>query len=225
MRGRFFAVAALVSTVGLFTSEAFAQTPEPNAGTPVAAASRDRMRFGAFGTLLGPSSLVGGGLTLQPIKFLEVIAWVGYNSASSDARTSTSQASAKASLVPVLARGRIWIEDKHSLILDFGAGVNPTTLTASGSDTSGNSIDYKRSGTPVLTTVGIGYGYRSAGGFRLALLGGALIHLSKLGESTVSTTGAFSATDRANLQKDLDDISDKLTRVRAYLELDLGAVF
>jgi hypothetical protein len=225
MRRKSRTIGLLVLAGCLLASMAAAEPPGSTVSAQYPDAPHDRVRFGFLGTLLGPSSLIGGGLSLQPIKLIEVIAWVGYNKATAESNTSSSQASAKITLIPVLARGRFWFHERHSLLLDLGAGINPTSLSASGSDSTGNSIDYKRSGTPVLTTVGLGYGFRTEGGFRLALLGGALIHVNKLGDSTVSTTGAFSTSDRAAIKADLDDVSNNLTKVRAYIELDLGAVF
>ncbi len=54
---------------------------------------------------------------------------------------------------------------------------------------------------------------------------GALVHTNKLSSGTVTSGGAFTAADRENLRTQLDDTSNKLTDVRAYLEASIGLLF
>ena len=89
----------------------------------------------------------------------------------------------------------------------------------------GDTLDYRRKGTPGLANIGVGYGYRSNSEFRIAVILGALVHTNKLSSGTVTSGGSFTELERENLRTQLDDTSNQLTQVHAYLEVSIGFLF
>lgn len=188
---------------------------------------REGIRWGAYGTLLGPNSLIGAGLLMQPIPLFEASLWFGGNSASATEQTvdRTASSSAKIKLNTFMLRGRFWLQERHSLVVEVGAGFTSYSISATGSDNLGNSLAYARSGSPPIGTLGLAYGFRTNGGFRLTVGGGAMFHGSTLGASTISSTGSFSQSDRDTLRTSIDSTVDNLTKTRAYLDLSIGFLF
>jgi hypothetical protein len=116
----------------------------------------------------------------------------------------------------------------HSVVLDSGLGFTHYAISANGrgllSLNSADSIDYRRNGAPLIGNLGVGYGFRSDSVFRLAIILGALIPITKLGDGTVTSTGSFTEVDRANMRSELDSITNT-SRVHAYLEAAFGFLF
>jgi len=194
--------------------------------SPVFAATSDEAgRIGPEFSLLGPTSLGMGGIVYQVTSELEAAIVVGYNSASARATTGSATASASATLINPFARLRYYPFRRHSPIVEAGVGVTSLGLTATGTNSVGDSITYDRSGLPVLVFGGVGYGFRTDIGFRLSTSIGWLGYLSSLSDSTVATKGPFDDADRAKMKRDLDKISDDLLQSRLYLQLCLAWVF
>jgi hypothetical protein len=102
-------------------------------------------------------------------------------------------------------------------------------MSASGTGTStynlGDSVDYKRSGTPLVGNIGAGYGFRSNSMFRVSAIIGVILHSRNLNDGSVTSTGSFTATDREDLRVQLDNVGNDLTKPRPYLEGSFGFLF
>lgn len=177
-----------------------------------------RPLFGVRANLFGANALVSGGLALEwpprwigatTSRWLETGLTVGYR--GTDA--STVGASAAIKVTTFMLDARIWLGQTNAFLINVGTGFSFYDMAATDGLTK-----YKRGGTPGVTVVGIGYGYRSsAGPVRFSIIGGALVHEQKLNAST----GSVDPSTRA----DLDRITDKLTDVQFHLELSLGVLF
>ncbi len=124
-----------------------------------------------------------------------------------------------------MARARIWTAKRHAFLIDGGLGATSYKVSADGSDTLSNTLKYTRDGTVPLANLGVGYGFRTQAGFRLAVLIGPMFHLGSLKDSSVSTTGALTERDRNSIKTSLDTITSDLTKTRAYVEISLGWMF
>jgi hypothetical protein len=171
--------------------------------------------------------LVGGGLAVQPIPWLELLAWGGYNSASATGDVGTAHAEAKVRLITTLARARAWPMEKHSVVIDAGFGITNYSMSATGDDSASpnSALSYSRKGTPMVGNLGVGYGYRSNSMFRVAAIMGVLLHAQKLGAGTVTSDTTFTQQDRDDLRADVDAAGNKLTDPRVYLEGTVGLLF
>jgi outer membrane protein OmpA-like peptidoglycan-associated protein len=185
---------------------------------------------------LGPNSWGGVALAVQPgVCWLEPSIGFGFGMGSfepyaplvEDPEYGTISVYDKRYLAfTVPLRARLWFMDTHSVIGDVGLGVTHYRISASFMDDVGNTAKYERNSTPLIANIGAGYGFRPNGsdsGFRLAITGGALIHLTKLGGSWAGgyvVEGAGSYT-----QQDLDYSTGKLTDLEPYGELSLGMLF
>jgi hypothetical protein len=186
-----------------------------------------KSRYGLALTLLGPNSLVGGGFAAQPIRWLELLAWGGYNTASATGALDTARAEAKIRLITALARARAWPMEKHSVVIDAGFGITNYSMSASGHDSAytSSSLSYSRKGTPPVGNLGVGYGYRSNSMFRVAAIIGVLLHAKKLGAGTLTCDSTYHPTDCELLRADVDAAGNKLTDPRVYLEGTVGLLF
>jgi hypothetical protein len=183
------------------------------------------IKVGFYGTLLGPNALLGAGLAIQPSRMFEASLWYGNRSTTASENTGLATASATIKLNTLMARGRLWLGGRHSLVVEVGAGVSSYSVSATGSNIAHDSLTYTRKGAPPVAMLGLAYGFRTAGGFRLTVGGGAIVHGSKLGDSTVTSAGNFSASDRDSLRSSLDTTVDSLTDTRPYLDLSIGYMF
>jgi hypothetical protein len=204
--------------------------PEPPAeGESTDSKGWAKTRVGPTVSALGPNALIGGGVAFQPIRWIELLLWGGYNRAEASGTAITSTAEAKISVLTGLARARVWLLERHSIVLDTGIGVTNYSMSASGYGTSsfnlGDSIQYKRSGTPVMGNIGAGYGFRSNGMFRVSVIMGVILQASKMNTGTVTSSSSFTAADREDLRVQLDTIGDDLTKPRPYLEGSFGFLF
>jgi hypothetical protein len=201
----------------------------PDTNAPAELPGWAQSRVGIALTLLGPNSLIGGGLAYQPMRWVELQLWGGYNGASATGSTGVAYAEASISVITALARARIWPLQRHSVIIDTGLGMSHYSMSANGhgtySSNAGDTIDYRLSGTPLVGNLGVGYGFRSNSVFRVAVIAGAIVHITKLGHGTVTTTGSFTESDRADMRADLDDAIAPLMRPRAYLDASFGLLF
>ena len=206
--------------------------PQPDGAPPPqpeAAPGWAESRVGPELTLFGPNSLIGGGVAYQPIRWVECILWAGYNHATASSSTSSARAEASISVVTGLARARIWLLGRHSVVVDTGLGVTHYSMAAAGHGqglgSSADTLDYRRAGTPVVGNLGVDYGFRSDSVFRVTVILGALIHASQMPGGTVTSTGAFTEADRTDLRVRLDDAINPLTDPRAYLDASVGFLF
>jgi hypothetical protein len=216
------ALFALVLVPSLASAQ---ESPTSQADPAGQTEKKDATKIGFYGTLLGPNSQLGFGVGVQPSPLLEASLWYGHNGASVTESTFTAKASATIKLNTIMARARLWMQPRHSLVIDLGAGLSVYDVSATGSNIVGDSLSYSAKGTPPVATIGLAYGFRTEGGFRLTVGGGALIHAGKIGDSTVTSTGSFSATDRESLRTSIDSELSVLSKPRAYLDLSLGAFF
>ncbi len=198
---------------------------QPMRQPPPAARQGPRGMFGVDLGLLGPASLFNVAAVIRPAKHVEVLIGIGSNQANESETTDSSTATAEGGITSYLARFRFLPMGRHSLLLEAGMGASDTQLEAAGTDTTGNSLTYKRSGMLLVTVVGVGYALRGYGGFRLSVLGGWRSVHSGMDDSTLTATGSSSETDRQELKRELDAISDGLAKSAAYLELGLGWAF
>ncbi|HNZ25588.1 MAG TPA: OmpA family protein [Polyangiaceae bacterium] len=121
-----------------------------------------------------PNHFVGAALAWQPLCWLEVTGGVGFwpkKSVEGDGE------SGKYSAWSIPIRARFWPGRHHSFIADVGGGyiqvnvdVREPIRNESDSTSYGRNFGF----------LGIGYGYRSNGAFRLALLGGVMA-MGKIG--------------------------------------------
>lgn len=183
------------------------------------------MKYGFHAALEGPRRWFGVGPAMEVSRLLELSLELGYRSASGDETSGTAHVSGSASVTTILGRARFWLFRHHSLIFDGGLGVAAYNVSMDGSDAFGNALTYRRSGSPLLATAGIGYGYRSDGSFRIAVLVGGMVHSGKLASSTLTTSGAFTAADANSLQASSDSTLDELTDPGAYVEVSFGFLF
>ncbi|GEM_PF-2725350 len=181
--------------------------------------------FGLDLGLLGPASLFSVSGVVRPRKNVEAIVGLGLNSAEQSQNEGSVSATAAASINTFLVRGRYLPMGRHSLLLEAGLGVSATTLNATGTDTSGNSLTYSRAGMIPIAVGGVGYALRAYGGFRLSVLAGWREALAGMDDSTVSFTGQFDEDDKIKAKKDLDEITDGLAQSSVYLELSVGWAF
>jgi hypothetical protein len=196
--------------------------PEP---PPSRAWADPRMGFKL--SLGGPNGQFGGGFAWQPYRLIELAAWASYAHASARGTTSDATADADIKIVTGMARAQLWPLERHSVVIDGGLGFSNYSMSANGVGLfdSTESLHYKRSGTPGLANIGVGYGYRSNAEFRISIILGAMVHTNKLPAGTVTSTGSFTASDRENLRSEVDAAADKLTDVRAYGEVSIGFLF
>jgi outer membrane protein OmpA-like peptidoglycan-associated protein len=127
--------------------------------------------LGVAASALGPNAILGAAFAFQPpgVCWFEGQLGLGYNYGT----VATARVTAEEHGVPILARGRFWFFDRHSLVLDAGVG---TTVY----DVEANGGDYSRVGALFLGSIGAGYGFRSDGPFRLAILAGAIVQAGSL---------------------------------------------
>lgn len=182
-------------------------------------------KVGAALVLAGPVGNYGAVAAYQLHPAIEVQAGFVMQSVKVNDRTGTATATASANVTTPLVRARLWPMERHNLIAEVGAAAMIYDLQADGSDLAGNSIHYKRGATSPLLFAGGGYGLRTDAGFRLAVLMGWMQYLGGAGESTVTTTGAFDAGDRASMKQTFDDSTDRLVEARPYVELSAGWMF
>lgn len=186
-------------------------------------------RYGFELTLGGPNGQFGGGFAMQPIRWVELLAWASYASANASGQTADAYAKADIKVVTGMARARIWPLERHSVVIDTGLGLTNYSMSADGYGigtlNAGDTLHYQRKGTPGLANVGVGYGYRSNAEFRILLILGAMVHTNKLPAGTVTSTGSFTSQDREDLRVQVDHSADKLTEVRAYIDISIGFLF
>lgn len=203
----------------------FCATTRASAQDPPSNQQENRLKLGPYVTLIGPNSAYGLGFAVQPISALEASLWYGHNRASGSAVGLLSTASASITVNTFLARARVWTSARHAFLIDGGIGATSYKVSADGKDILANTISYTRDGTMPLANLGVGYGFRTQAGFRLAILIGPMFHLGSLKGSSVSTTGAFTESDRNTLKTNLDTITNDLAKPRGYLDFSLGWMF
>ncbi len=174
--------------------------------------------------LLGPHSLISGSVVMRPFPGVEGMLTVGTQSAEFSESEGGTTASAKASINVFALRGR-YLPFRNHLALEAGFAVSSISLSASGDNVLGDSINYERANFVPAVLAGGGYALRTDMGFRLNILIGWMKYIASMGNSTIKTTGNFDQQDRDQLQKDLDSTSDELVKGTVYLELGVGWAF
>lgn len=175
--------------------------------------------------LAGPVGNYGAVAGYQLHPAVEVQAGFVMQSVKVESSSGSATANASANVTTPLIRARLWPFARHNVIAEVGAAAMIYELQADGSDPAGNSILYKRGATSPLLFAGGGYGLRTDAGFRLAVLMGWMQYLGGAGDSTVTTTGSFDASDRASMKQTFDDSTDRLVEARPYVELSAGWMF
>lgn len=190
-------------------------------------AETQRRRFGGMVNIFSPNSLFGVGVTGQLHRMLEVMVDVGYLQNEASEQSAAAQAVATIRVITPMARARLWPMNRHNFIVDLGAGFSYMKLTADGEDRDRiETLHYERSGTPGIVAAGIGYGYRAPGPFRVAAVLGRQLMFGKLKDSTLTTSNAFSTSDRDELRTKLDAASNDLSELNVtYIQVSLGVLF
>lgn len=134
--------------------------------------------LGLHVNLLGPNSYAGLALATEPcVWWLELSLGVGYGEGSVEDAIAGQDASGDYTAWTIPLRGRFWFSPEYSsLLLDVGVGLALYDINATSTDAANNQIDVGGSYRRPIGTLGVGYGYRSDGVFRLALLVGGLFH-------------------------------------------------
>jgi outer membrane protein OmpA-like peptidoglycan-associated protein len=156
-----------------------APPPEP-APKREAAEKTCRWPVGFHLNLLGPNSYGGVAIATEPcVWWLELSLGVGYREGSVEDTVDGQDVSGDFTAWTVPFRGRFWFSpERSSFLVDAGVGVAMYEIT--GRDAAGNQNDLGGSYRRPIGSLGIGYGYRSGGPFRLALLVGGLMHAQPL---------------------------------------------
>lgn len=190
-------------------------------------------RIGAFGGLFVAEGLVaGGGFSLS--RLVEVQAGLAFGKGSEQGSQTTTSTTVQASLAVdgklPFVRARGWLGRRHAALFELGGGLGQYEVTrlGSGKNTSGTStasITYNWRASSPMALFGGGYGFRTDIGFRVTVVLGWLQFLSASSSSTLVTTGAFTAADRAEMKADLDNDSSSLHKSRPYMEGSISWYF
>lgn len=181
-------------------------------------------RIGFHVNALGTVGWLGGDFAYQPACWLELAAGLTYRHATADANDGLTQVSAGIHVIGVPARARLWMLRRHSPIIDLGLGLVRYESSVSGDDVQGR-LDYKRTGTVPMVFAGAGYGYRSEGAFRLALLLGVAAQPGSLDPSDVSTSPGYDPGQRDRIQRELDGVFDTALEPRPWFEASFGWLY
>ncbi len=218
-------------TQGAEALPAPAPTAEPApAPAPVAApepVDPCPLLWGGHANALGPNSWITLAGAVQPrICWLELSLGLGIGFNDADASATNADADGRYVSFTVPLRGRFWFMDRHSFIGDAGLGFTHYRISADLDDGAGGTGSYKRNTTPLIGHLGLGYGFRPNGaqaGPRLALVLGGLLHLTKLGDSSINTNATF--TNGPALKTALDNETNDLDDLEPYAEASFGWLF
>jgi outer membrane protein OmpA-like peptidoglycan-associated protein len=183
--------------------------------------------WGGHANALGPNSwLTLAGATQPGICWLELSLGLGLGLGGRDAQATNAKGDASYWSLTVPLRGRFWFMDRHAFIGDAGLGFTHYRISADLDDGAMGTGSYERNTTPLIAHLGLGYGFRPNGaqaGPRLALVLGGLLHLTKLGDSSISTEAGFA--NGAALKAALDDETNELDDLEPYAEASFGWLF
>lgn len=180
--------------------------------------------WGGHLNALGPNSWITLAAATQPgVCWLELSlgAGLGWNRRDGDAPGGDANLSFEALTIPL--RGRFWLMDTHSPILDAGFGYSHYWMRADISDDAGNTGRYRERRGWLVGHAGVGYGFRGNGarpGPRLALIAGGLLHLAKLHDA--ENPGANPAAPGVRAALDAVGIVDDF---EPYGEISFGYLF
>lgn len=195
--------------------------PEP-APPPKEEAEKCRLMLGFHLNALGPNSWAGAALAASPVcaDWLEVSLGAGYGRGSAEVN-GQFDASADITSFTFPLRARIWLMRTHSLLAELG-GVYAMYDISGEEGNNGAPFSYERSGGVFGGLAGVGYGYRSDGPFRLAILVGGLLQFGSLDDSTANADPAIPAAQAAALQAEMDNTTDGLLDLEPYVEASFG---
>jgi hypothetical protein len=190
-------------------------------------------RFGSF----GPNSVVTVAGVVQPsVCWLELSLGLGFDTGAveafdewrddADALDFSGDGRYFAFTVPFGAR--VWFMNGHSLLADAGVGFTRYLMSADVEYYGETGQTWSRLSTTLVAYAGAGYGYRVNGaqaGPRLALILGALVHLTELSGSAVDGNDPWSSDQLAGLKDALDDESDELTDLEPYAEVSVSWIY
>jgi outer membrane protein OmpA-like peptidoglycan-associated protein len=201
--------------------------PEP-AKEPVAAPAKEKCQWlwGPRLGVLGPNSWVNGNVATQPcLDWLELSLGVGLGFGGVEGENDDTDADGSYWSLTVPLRARFWPFRVHSPIGELGVGITHYWISAD-AESGGNSFEYDRDSTPFIAHAGVGYGFRPNGpepGLRLAIVIGAVFHLTDLAGSDVTADAGF--PNVAQMTDSLDDDTGNLTKIEPYVELSIGWMF
>jgi outer membrane protein OmpA-like peptidoglycan-associated protein len=204
-----------------------AAEPEP-APPPPPAEEEDKCHWlvGPRLGVLGPNSWVNGNVAVQPcLDWLELSLGIGLGLGDAEGESTAADADGSYWSLTVPLRARFWPFRVHSPIADLGIGITHYRISAD-AEAAGSNYDYTRNSTPIIAHAGLGYGFRPNGpepGLRLAIMIGALFHLTDLSDPEVDSDAGFASA--AELTNSLNDDTDELTDIEPYAELSVGWMF
>jgi outer membrane protein OmpA-like peptidoglycan-associated protein len=195
---------------------------------PVAAPAKEKCRWlwGPRLGALGPNSWANANIATQPcLDWLELSLGIGLGFGGVEGENADTDADGDYWSLTVPLRARFWPFRVHSPIGELGVGITHYWISAD-AETGGSSYEYARDSTPFIAHAGIGYGFRPNGpepGLRVAIVIGALFHLTDLAGPDVSADAGF--PNRDQLTDSLNDDTDELQKIEPYVELSIGWMF
>ncbi len=195
-----------------------APVPEPGP-EPVARCANHQVRKGLHANALGPNSFFGVEFAIEPLCWLELSGGLAYGRATFEEGRLGADSNATAHKFNVPVRGRFWLMETHSLLLE--AGVLAAHYRIHGEENNpGGDFAYTRNSTHLGGFAGAGYGYRSASPFRLALMLGGLVQAGDMAGSGIDSTLPLGTIQA--LQGALDSSTNALLDPKLYGEISLG---
>lgn len=193
-----------------------APEPAPDAGDRC---SSHQVRKGLHANALGPNSFFGVEFAIEPLCWLELSGGLGYGRATFEEGRLGADSSATAHKFNVPVRGRIWLMETHSLLLEAGALAAHYRIHGD-ENNPGGRFEYTRNSTHFGGFAGVGYGYRSASPFRIALILGGLVQAGDMDDSGIDSTLPLGTVQA--LQGALDSSTNVLLDPKLYGEISLG---
>ncbi|MBX3183609.1 MAG: OmpA family protein [Polyangiaceae bacterium] len=196
---------------------------EPSARPAVAevddSSGKCPQRLGLHVNLLGPNAVAGAAFAAELTCWLEVSAGLSVGVSTFETERGFVQVDGTAVNFTVPGRLRFWPMERHSIVFDVGAMFSSYGIEGE-SDTPGIQADYEATATSLGGFLGVGYGYRSSGRFRIAALLGVQGERGELGRSRFNSN--LPAFDADVYQAGLDDLMEDLFDAAPYLEVSLG---
>lgn len=186
--------------------------------------SEFRPRSGFHVNLLGPTGYeyVSGGFAIDATRSLELMVEAGYGEATSSAGGVGVTVTGKRKTTMIAPRARMRFGERHAFVLDGTLGFVRHSVSMDASDFTG-TFAYTKSGAVPFAAAGAGYGFRSDGAFRLAVMLGVSSALGSL--PTGEAAGTMSPADVEALRVVCEDGFAPLNKAHAYAEVSFGWLF